>query len=165
MTLTYVCSFTYSFIHSRAPSPGLILDIQEQVIETHCLAWGAPSFRGWGSPLFCLSTSHNPTRMLPFLSLLPALPGPRWRSPGQGPLHPRPAKPELAPSPQRPDEWEQEGLLHKCRKEEGSLCRGEPSNRGQVFTPQALCTKWHAGPLAFWVAKSCPLAQGWAVGP
>ena len=71
--------------------------------------------------------------MFPFLSLLPALPGPRWRSPGQGPLHPRPAKPELAPSPQRPDEWEQEGLLHKCRKEEGSLCRGEPSNRGAGF--------------------------------
>lgn len=59
-----MCSFlhllTHSFIHSRAPSPGLILDIQEQVIKTHCLPWGAPSFwsgMGGGSPLLPLNLS------------------------------------------------------------------------------------------------------------
>ena len=62
-----------SFIHSRPPSLGLVLDIQKQVISTHCLLWATPSFRA-GDPLFRLSTSHNPTRMLPFLSLLPAQP-------------------------------------------------------------------------------------------
>lgn len=126
----FVHSLIPSFIHSRPPSLGLILDIQEQVISTHCLLWATPSFRA-GVPSF----ASQPLIIQPGCSCfcLSYLPSPSWRSPGQGPLYPRPTKPELATSPQRPDEWEQEGLLHKRRNEEGSLCRGGPSNRGGCF--------------------------------
>ena len=151
------------------------MDIQEQVIKTNCLPWGAPSFwSGRGVPLFCLSTSHNLTRLVLFLSLLPALPGPRGRSPGQGPLHPRPAKAELAPSPQRPDEWEQEGLLQKCRNKEGELVQRGAEHWGGGFhttSPLHQAARWTPCLLGTHILPPCSglgsgaIAQGTLFSP
>ena len=157
----------HSFIHSQAPSPGLILDIQEQVIKTHCLAWGAPSFQGWGwgGPPF----ASQPLIIQPgcshfCLSYLPCL-APGGGHLARGPSTPGPLSLSSPPLHKGQMSGSRRGFYTSAGRKRGACAEGSRATGGQVFTPQALCTKWHAGPLALWVAKSCPLAQGWAVGP
>lgn len=176
-----MCSFlhllTHSFIHSRAPSPGLILDIQEQVIKTHCLPWGAPSFwsgMGGGVPSF----ASQPLIIQPgcscfYLSYLPFL-APGGGHPARGPSTPGPLRLSSPPLYKGRMSGSRRGFYRSAGTKRGSLYRGGPSNRGGGFhttSPLHQAARWTPCLLGTHVLPPCSglgsgaIAQGTLFSP